>query len=144
MSECIFCKIIEGEIPSHKIYEDENILAFLDTTPVSNGHTLVVPKKHVENIHEASEMNYMWNGLVEVSNAVKEAFSPEGVNIKQNNGEIAGQEVFHLHFHIIPRYTGEEIDTDYNREELEDGDQVAEKIRQQIAKVEPEDNNQTI
>lgn len=132
MSDCIFCKIIEGEIPSHKIYEDDKILAFLDANPVSKGHTLVIPKRHVENIHEAEGMNYMWDGLVKVSNNVKEAFKPEGVNIKQNNGEIAGQEVFHLHFHIIPRYTGEEINTDYNRKELENGERIAEAISSEI------------
>ncbi len=130
MSNCIFCKIIDGEIPAHKVYEDEKVLAFLDVNPSSKGHTLVIPKGHVENIYEASEMDYMWDALVEVSDAVKTAFDAEGLNISQNNGEVAGQEVFHLHFHITPRYTGDEIEVDYKREELEKGEEIASKIRE--------------
>lgn len=126
--DCVFCKIIEGEIPSFKVYEDEKVLAFLDTNPVSKGHTLVVPKKHVENIHEADGMDYMWNAIVEVSDAVKKAYNPGGINIDQNNGEIAGQEVFHMHFHITPRYDGSEIKLDYDRSELENGEEISRKI----------------
>jgi len=130
MSEdCIFCKIIEGEVPSHKAYEDENVYAFLDAEPVSKGHTLVIPKKHVETVHEAEEMSYMWEAIVKVANSVKSAFEPEGLNITQNNGAVAGQEVFHMHFHITPRYTGEEVELSYNRSELENGEELAEKIR---------------
>lgn len=132
MTDCIFCKIIEGEIPSYKVYEDENTIAFLDANPTSKGHTLVVPKKHVETIDQASEMSYMWNILVKVSQAVEEAFDPEGLNISQNNGEVAGQEVMHMHFHVTPRYTGDEIEVNYNREELENGEKIAEKISSTI------------
>jgi histidine triad (HIT) family protein len=134
MDDCVFCKIIEGEIPSHKVYEDENTVAFLDANPTSKGHTLVVPKKHVETIHEASEMSYMWKSLVKVGNAVKDAFDPEGLNISQNNGEVAGQEVMHMHFHVTPRYTGDEIEVSYNRGELEDGEELAEEINSEIEK----------
>lgn len=130
--DCIFCKIIDGEIPSHTVYEDENMIAFLDVNPVSKGHTLVVPKEHVENIHEAEGMDYLFDGLVNVSNAVKEAFNPEGVNIAQNNGEAAGQEVFHLHFHITPIYDGNELDITYNRSELDDGKEIAEEIGNEL------------
>lgn len=130
--DCIFCKIIEGEVPGYKVYEDENVVAFLDANPVSKGHTLVIPKEHVENIHEASGMNYMWEPIVEVSNAVKDAFGAEGVNIAQNNGEKAGQEVFHLHFHITPIYEGNELDITYNRSELEGGEEVAEEISENL------------
>ena len=130
MSEdCIFCKIVDGEVPSHKVYEDENVLAFLDTNPVSKGHTLVIPKAHVDDIHGAGEMDYMWDALVEVSNAVKDAFGAEGVNVAQNNGAKAGQEVFHLHFHVTPIYEGNELDITYNRSDLEEGEEVAESIR---------------
>lgn len=132
MEDCIFCKIIKGEIPSHKVYENENIIAFLDANPTSKGHTLVVPKEHVENLHEASGMDYMWDALVDVSNAVKDAFGAEGLNISQNNGEIAGQEVMHLHFHVTPRYTGDEIKVDYNRSELENGEEIAAKISEKL------------
>lgn len=132
MNDCVFCKIIEGETPSHKVYEDENTIAFLDVNPTSKGHTLVVPKKHVETIDEASDMSYMWDSLVKVSNAVKDAFDPEGLNISQNNGEAAGQEVMHMHFHITPRYTGDEIEVIYNREELENGEEISEEIKSNI------------
>lgn len=132
MSECIFCKIIEGEIPSHKVYEDENVVAFLDANPTSKGHTLVVPKKHVENIHEASGMNYMWDAIVKASEGVRDAFGAEGLNISQNNGVIAGQEVMHMHFHITPRYTGDEIEIEYDREELQHGNDIAEQIAEKI------------
>lgn len=130
--DCIFCKIVEDEIPSHKVYQDENVVAFLDANPTSKGHTLVVPKKHVEDIHDADEMNYMWEPLVKVSNAVREAFDPEGISIAQNNGEEAGQKIFHLHFHVTPVYTGDELEINYSPGELEDGEQTAEEIRQQI------------
>lgn len=130
--DCIFCDIVEGEMPSYKVYEDENVIAFLDVNPVSKGHTLVVPKEHVDDIHEAEEMDYMWKPMVKVSNAVKEAFGAEGVNIAQNNGEKAGQEVFHLHFHVTPIYEGDELDITYNREELEEGEEVAEEISKEI------------
>lgn len=126
--ECVFCGIIDGEIPSYTVYEDENVVAFLDVNPVSKGHTLVVPKEHVETIHEASGMSYMWDALVKVANAVRDAFDARGMNIDQNNGEVAGQEVPHMHFHVTPRYTGEEIELDYDRSELENGEDIAESI----------------
>jgi len=130
--DCVFCKIIEGKISSHKVYEDEKVVAFLDASPVSKGHTLVVPKNHVENIHESEGMNYMWDAIVNVSNAVKAAFNPKGINIDQNNGAIAGQEVFHLHFHVTPRYDGSEIDLDYDRSKLEEGDQISSAISSEM------------
>ncbi|MFB6167209.1 MAG: HIT family protein [Candidatus Nanohaloarchaea archaeon] len=130
--DCVFCSIIDGEIPSHTVYEDENVVAFLDANPVSKGHTLVVPKEHVETIQEAEGMDYMWDALVEVAAAVEEAFKPGGINIDQNNGEMAGQEVFHMHFHVTPRYTGDELDISYNRSELENGDEIAESIASEL------------
>lgn len=129
---CVFCGIVEEEIPSHKVYEDKRVIAFLDTNPVSKGHTLVVPKRHVETIHEAAGMSYMWEALVEVASAVQDAFGAEGINIDQNNGELAGQEVPHMHFHVTPRYTGDEIELDYDRSELENGKEIAGEIRDRI------------
>jgi len=128
----VFCKIIKGDMPSYKVYEDEKLMAFLDANPVSKGHTLVVPKKHVENIHESEGMDYMWDGIVKVANAVKESLGAEGINIEQNNGEVAGQEVFHLHFHITPRYDGSEIDLNYERSELENGDKISDDIKSEL------------
>ena len=132
MTDCIFCKIIEGEIPGNIVYEDEDVIAFLDANPVSKGHTLVVPKQHVENIHEGEDMSFLLRALVDVSNAIEEAFAPEGINIAQNNGEAAGQEVFHLHFHVTPIYDGDEIQIEYNRSELENGGEIAESIAKEI------------
>ena len=130
--DCIFCKIVDGEVPSHKVYEDENVIAFLDTNPVSKGHTLIVPKEHVDDIHGAEEMEYMWRPLVKVSNAVEEAFGAEGVNVAQNNGSKAGQEVLHLHFHVTPIYEGDELDITYNRSDLENGEDIAEELSNQL------------
>lgn len=130
--DCIFCKIVDGEVPSYKVYEDEEVVAFLDAEPVSKGHTLVIPKEHVDDIHGAEKMEYMWKPLVKVSNAVKEAFDAEGVNIAQNNGSKAGQEVFHLHFHVTPIYEGNELDITYNRSDLENGEEVAEDISENL------------
>jgi histidine triad (HIT) family protein len=131
-NDCVFCKIIDGEIPACKIYETEEWLAFLDAEPASKGHTLVVPKKHVEDIHEAEDMSFMWGALVKTADAVKEAFDAKGIKIDQNNGEAAGQEVFHMHFHVTPRYDGSEVEVKYDREELENGDEIAGRIREKM------------
>lgn len=130
--DCIFCSIIDGEIPGNIVYENEEVVAFLDANPVSKGHTLVVPKKHVESIFEAKGMDYMWDSMVEVANAIRDAYDVEAMNVSQNNGELAGQEVGHLHFHLTPRYDGSELDIHYNRSELENGDQIAERIKEEI------------
>lgn len=130
--DCIFCKIVEGDIPGQKVYEDKDVVAFLDAEPVSKGHTLVIPKEHVDDIHGAEKMEYMWKPLVRVSNAVKDAFGAEGVNIAQNNGSKAGQEVFHLHFHVTPIYNGDELEITYNRTELENGEEIAEKLSEEL------------
>lgn len=128
--DCIFCRIIDGELPSHKVYEDEDVIAFLDANPVSRGHTLVVPKEHLEDIHGTEHMEFMHPALARVADAIEDAFDPEGINIAQNNGEAAGQEVFHLHFHVTPVYDGTELEITYNRGELEDAESVAGSIRE--------------
>lgn len=106
MSDCIFCKIIKGEIPSAKVYEDEHVYAFLDISQVTKGHTLIIPKAHEENIYELSEDNarHVFSAVPKISNAIKAAYNPVGLNLLNNNGEKAGQSVFHFHLHIIPRY----------------------------------------
>lgn len=130
--DCVFCKIVEGEIPSKKVYEDENVVAFLDANPVSKGHTLVVPKEHVDTVFDAGGMDYMWEPIVEVANAIREAFDVESMNVNQNNGSLAGQEVDHLHFHLTPRYDGSEIDISYNRSDLENANEVVEDIKSKL------------
>lgn len=113
MTDCIFCKIINKEIPSYTIYEDEDILAFLDISQVSKGHTLVIPKKHVADIFEYDEdlAARVFTKIPEIVRAVR-LFDPEikGLNLLNNNGEFASQSVFHSHFHLIPRYANESID----------------------------------
>ncbi|MEO5635154.1 MAG: HIT family protein [Candidatus Paceibacterota bacterium] len=105
MEDCIFCKIIKGEIPSSKIYEDENVLAFLDIAPVNIGHTLIVPKKHFPNIYETPDEVLMQIMKVakKISKAVKSEMKADGVNVTMNNDPAAGQVIFHTHLHIIPR-----------------------------------------
>ncbi len=104
--DCLFCKIINGEIPCLKVYEDEYTFAFLDINPVNEGHTLVLPKKHIENLinSDSEDLKNIMPALREITEAVKKATNADGVNVTTNNGEAAGQSVFHLHFHIIPRF----------------------------------------
>ncbi len=106
MSDCIFCKIINGEIPSAKVFENEHVYAFLDISQVTKGHTLVVPKVHKENIYELTPAiaSKLFEVVPQIANSIKEQFQPVGLNLLNNNGEKAGQSVFHYHMHIIPRY----------------------------------------
>lgn len=108
-NDCLFCKIIRGEIPSEKIYEDEHTYAFLDIHPINKGHTLVIPKMHVENIHDISSENFctLMETVRRLALVVKEGVHADGINIGINNGHAAGQLVFHAHVHIIPRFTGD-------------------------------------
>lgn len=107
--DCIFCDIINRKSEAEIIYEDENIISFLDIRPVNYGHTLVVPKKHFDNFLSIakSELNYLINGLQLISRAVEKSIKADGFNIVVNNGKAAGQTVFHFHFHIIPRITND-------------------------------------
>ena len=113
---CIFCKIINKEIPCYKVYEDDLFLAFLDISQTTKGHTLVIPKKHFQNIFEledAEKQNYL-NVIQKVSTAIKKATNCEGINILNNNGEEAGQTVFHCHIHIIPRYSNDSFKIEFS------------------------------
>lgn len=105
MDNCIFCKIIEGKIPSYKVYEDDDILAILDIGPVNYGHTLVLPKEHFATIEEIPE-NLLYKVISTVKlvgKAIKDKLGAEGYNVMVNNDPIAGQIIPHLHFHVIPR-----------------------------------------
>lgn len=105
MSEsCMFCKIVRREAPASVVYEDEEVIAFMSILPINVGHTLVVPKKHYENIYEISEeeIAYLYKVVKKLAHAVKKAVDAEGIRIVQNNGEAAGQVIFHMHVHIIP------------------------------------------
>lgn len=106
---CVFCKIVTGEIPSYKIYEDDATLAFLDIKPVNPGHVLVIPKKHYQNFEEIDESDLQAVILTvkKVGAIVKNRLGVSGYNVHENNDPIAGQAVPHLHFHIIPRVEGD-------------------------------------
>ena len=106
MDDCIFCKIIKGEIPSQKVYEDDDFFAFLDINPVCPGHTLVVPKKHSYNVLDADNevMEKLGPVLKKISQAVCRGMGTDSFNLNQNNGKLSGQAVEHLHWHIVPRY----------------------------------------
>lgn len=106
MSDCIFCSIINGDIPCAKVFENEHVLAFLDISQVTKGHTLVIPKVHKENIYELTPeiAGNLFEAVPEIARAVKQEFNPVGLNILNNNGEAAGQSVFHYHMHLIPRH----------------------------------------
>ncbi len=106
VSDCIFCKIINSELPAAKVYEDDHVLAFLDISQVTKGHTLVIPKVHTENIFTLTPeaAGQLFRVVPMIANALKRAFSPVGLNLLNNNGEQAGQTVFHCHLHLIPRY----------------------------------------
>lgn len=109
---CIFCKIINGELPSFKIYEDEYTLAFLDISMDLDGHTLVIPKKHVTNVLDCDKetLTHVMNTVKLVSNHYVDNCGYDGVNILNASGEGAQQSVFHLHFHILPRRFNDEED----------------------------------
>lgn len=110
MDNCIFCKIANGEIPTNKVYEDEVVMAFLDMSQVTKGHTLLVPKKHIQDIfgYSSNDAGAVFKRIPLVANALKEAFPDmQGLNLLNNNGEIASQTVMHSHVHLIPRYNSE-------------------------------------
>lgn len=131
----IFQKIIDGDIPCHRVFENEHVIAFLDVAPLSKGHTLVIPKERVATLHELSLESgaALGSALVKVANAIVRATGTAEYNILQNNGALANQAVFHVHFHIIPKPSGQEgLSMDWNPKELADGEHLAESIRNAI------------
>lgn len=109
MSECIFCSIVEGDVPSRTVYETDEVLAFLDVNPLAEGHTLVIPKAHHERLTDMPESlsTEVMDALYRVTGAVEAAVDAEATTIAFNNGEAAGQEVPHVHGHVIPRWSGD-------------------------------------
>jgi len=105
MENCIFCKIVSGELPSYKVYENEGALAFLDITPVSPGHVLVIPKKHYANLEAIPEEDLIGviKAVKKVGAKIKSGLGVEGYNVMENNDPVSGQLIPHLHFHLIPR-----------------------------------------
>lgn len=105
-NDCIFCKIVNGEIPSAKVYEDQHVYAFLDISQVSKGHTLVIPKTHTVNLFDTPEevAKNLFASVPKIAQAIKKTYNPIGLNLLNNNEAAAGQSVFHLHLHLLPKY----------------------------------------
>ena len=108
MEDCIFCKIIKGEIPSFKVYEDEKVFAFEDINPISEGHTLIIPKKHAENLWEipGEDLTAVHLASQKIIQAIRDSLNPTGVACLQLNGRGANQIVMHYHLHLVPRVSG--------------------------------------
>lgn len=131
--DCIFCKIIAGEIPSFKLYEDDATFAFMDINPANDGHALVVPKEHAKDLHAISDDAISRTVITakKIAGAVEKAIAPGGINLVQCNGSAAGQSVFHFHMHVLPRREGDDLSMNWG---LKPGDmnaigKLAEKIK---------------
>jgi len=134
--ECIFCKIVKGEIPSEKIYETKSTLAFLDIFPLNKGHTLVIPKEHRSTFTEIDDetLKELVLAIKKVTDGIINAFSPDGYHILMNVGKTAGQEIEHAHVHVIPRFKDDGVvfgwrQLKYEKDEIKD---YAEKLKKAI------------
>ena len=131
--QCVFCRIVRKELSASHVYEDDRTIAFLDFRPINEGHTLVVPRKHYENIHEISDEDvaYLFKTVKRVASVVKKGLNADGISVFQNNGPAAGQVVFHIHVHIIPRFEAQKRRQRRNAS-IEELDVIAERIRQHL------------
>ena len=132
-SDCIFCKLASGEIPTTTLYEDEDFKVILDLSPESKGHALIIPKEHYKNIYDLDE-TIAAKAMVLAKRMVirlTEVLHCEGYNIVQNNNEVAGQTVFHFHMHLIPRYEGDKVGLGWKMGELteQDKQEILEKLK---------------
>jgi len=136
MENCIFCKIIAGEIPAAKIYEDDAVLAFLDINPVNIGHALVIPKRHFENLYDTPDelLAKMISAAKKISLAIKSAMHAGGINIEMNNERAAGQLVGHAHLHVVPRFENDGFTHWKGRRGYEEGEKetVADKLKEAL------------
>ena len=119
-TDCLFCKIVRGEIPSHKVYEDEDNVAFLDINPTTPGHTLVLPKRHFENILDVEDaaLCKLILAVKKVAQKTKIRLDVDSLNVMQNTGRMSGQSIDHIHFHVVPRYTPNDMRIISQRVEL--------------------------
>jgi len=124
MQECIFCKIAKGDIPAKKVFEDNETVAFLDINPANPGHSLVMPKKHSENIFDVAEgdLHKAMSVVKDIATKLKDNMNASGINVVQNNGRPAGQLVSHIHFHVIPRFPEDNVIISYKRLHMEEKD----------------------
>jgi len=134
--QCLFCKMVAGEIPVTKIYEDDEVLAFLDIGPISDGHTLVIPKQHFDKLHDCPSevLAQIASRLGKIAGAVSAAMNSEGYNVLCNNGRAAGQVIEHLHFHIISRSAGDGLLSRWPSYEYQAGEieSIAARIRKYL------------
>ena len=134
--QCLFCKMVAGEISVTKVYEDEAVLAFLDIGPISDGHTLVIPKHHYEKLHECPTelLAQIASRLGKIAGAVASAMKSDGYNLLCNNGRVAGQVIEHLHFHIISRSAGDGLFSRWPSYQYQAGemDSIAARIRKNL------------
>ena len=136
MSDCVFCKIVAGQIPSTRVYEDEHTLAFMDIGQVNPGHVLVAAKKHADNLYalDDAQVAALARTSARLARAIRDAFKPAGLSVYQANGKAAGQTVFHFHMHLVPRYENDGMNLTWPvknppREKLEE---AAVKIRARL------------
>ena len=131
--DCIFCKIIAGEIPAFKLYEDDATFAFMDINPANDGHALVIPKDHAKNVHAISDDSISRTVITakKIAAAVDKTVSPGGINLVQCNGPAAGQSVFHFHMHVLPRLEGDELKLNWGLKpgNMDAIEKLAEKIK---------------
>ena len=127
MSECIFCKIAKREIPATILYEDETAVAFLDIAPIIKGHVLVIPKNHFDPITQTPDevLAHLHVVAKKLAQAQMDALDADGVNIMQNNGKAAGQEVSHLHIHVIPRFSNDSHHWNWNPVSYKDSEEMS-------------------
>ena len=132
MSECIFCAIVEGTQPSFKLYEDEKTIAILDIFPLANCHTLIIPKNHSENLYDISVEDAAAIGATvsRATKVVKKVLNCDGVSIYQANEKAAGQEIFHVHFHVIPRFEDDSIKIQADRSKLEEDPNLTAQLKE--------------
>ena len=132
--DCIFCKIANGDIPSKTLYEDEDFRVILDLGPATKGHALILPKEHADNLYELPDetASKVFVLAKKLAMKMKEKLNCDGLNIVQNNGEVAGQTVFHFHMHLIPRYKNDKSGFGWKPGKLtdEDRDEILEKLKE--------------
>ena len=134
--DCVFCKIVNGDIPSNTIYENSEFKVIMDISPATRGHVLILPKEHYKDIYDidAETAGRLFQLAAVVARALKEVLNCDGLNILQNNGVIAGQTVFHFHMHLIPRYEGDDVTVKWEEHSMdaEEMDQLRKDIRKAL------------
>ena len=131
--DCIFCKLANGIIPTNILYEDDVVTVIFDASPASEGHVLILTKNHYDNIYglDNDTAGHVYQVAVKIANAIKNSLDIEGLNIVQNNGEAAGQTVFHFHMHLIPRYKNDTVDVTWKQNDADPA--TVERLKQIIS-----------